>query len=288
MGLRLPWMWRLGPSNSSERAHVMEMIGAGKFPKNTLFCGDAGFVGFPLWSHITQSNGHFLVRVGANVSLLSESADYEIGENGIVLCWPRDMQGKQPPLRLRLVKVRLGRNVAYLLTNVLNPKKLTITRMLQLYKMRWGIEVEFRGLKQTLDRVKLRCRNDRRLLAELDWSLMAMAVAELFALKEQLAKTPKSCGQDRPTRDPARRSLANTMRAIRSCLRSADSIPRAGRDLPALLRKAITDGYHRRKPKRARYRPPNPDKKPLGAPKVRKINAQEKKRLRGIAKELAV
>ena len=24
MGLRLPWMWRLGPSNSSERAHVME------------------------------------------------------------------------------------------------------------------------------------------------------------------------------------------------------------------------------------------------------------------------
>ena len=53
--------------------------------------------------------------------------------------------------------------------------------------MRWGIEVEFRGLKQTLDRAKLRCRNGRRLLAELNWSIMAMAVAELFALKEQLS-----------------------------------------------------------------------------------------------------
>ena len=37
---------RLGPSNSSERAHVMEMVSAGKFSKNTLFCGDAGFVGY--------------------------------------------------------------------------------------------------------------------------------------------------------------------------------------------------------------------------------------------------
>src|SRR3989442_14667471 len=47
MGLRLPWSWRLGPSNSSERGHVIEMIENGKFPTNTLFCGDAGFVGYP-------------------------------------------------------------------------------------------------------------------------------------------------------------------------------------------------------------------------------------------------
>ena len=45
MGFRLPWDWRLGPSDSSERGHVREMISAGNFPKNTLFCGDAGFVG---------------------------------------------------------------------------------------------------------------------------------------------------------------------------------------------------------------------------------------------------
>ena len=54
MGLRLPWSWRLGPSNSSERDHVMDMVGTGVFPKKTLFCGDAGFVGYPLWSCLTQ------------------------------------------------------------------------------------------------------------------------------------------------------------------------------------------------------------------------------------------
>ncbi len=287
MGLRLPWTWRLGPSNSSERAHVMEMVCSKKFPKNTLFCGDAGFVGFPLWSHILQSDGNFLVRVGANVSLLRESADYELAKNGLVLCWPRAMQATQAPLRLRLVKVRIGRTVMYMLTSVLDSKKLTIQQMVTLYKMRWGIEVEFRGLKQTLDCAKLCCRNDRRLLAELDWSIMAMAVAELFALKEQLAKKPHTRDRSRQTADPGKRSLANTIRALRGCLRALAAVPKAGADLPTLLREAVTDSYQRKKPKRARYRPPNPDKKPLGAPQVRKITAQERKRLRQIARELA-
>jgi Transposase DDE domain len=288
MGLRLPWMWQLGPSNSSERDHVKEMIRRGKFAKNTLYCGDAGFVGFPLWSDIIQSGRHFLVRVGGNVSLLREGADYELAKNGLVLCWPRAMQAKQPPLRLRLVKVRIGQAVVYLLTSVLDSKKLTVKQMVTFYKMRWGIEVEFRGLKQTLDRAKLRCRNDRRLLAELDWSILAMAVAELSALKEQLAKKPHAGGQRTPTPDPAQRSLAQTMRAIRRCIRTLDALPRPRGDLQTLLREAITDSYRRKTPKRSRYRPANPDKKPLGAPNVRKLNNQEKKRLRDSLKELAV
>lgn len=287
MGLRLPWMWQLGPSNSSERAHVMAMIRGGSYRQNTLYCGDAGFVGYPLWSEIVQNRRHFLVRVGANVSLLRESADYERRANDVVLCWPRAMQGKQPPLRLRLVEVRIGKSKMYLLTSVLDPKKLTQRQMVQFYKMRWGIEVEFRGLKQTLDRAKLRCRNDQRLLAELDWSLMAMAVSELFALREQLARRPRSRGPNRPTADPTRRSLAKSMRAIRRCIRVPDVVPDAGADLLTLLRNAITDGYDRKNSKRARYRPPNPDKKPLGAPKVRKITAQEKKRLRKTLEKLA-
>ena len=39
MGLRLPWSWKLGPSDSSERAHFRDMLATQKFPKNTLFCG---------------------------------------------------------------------------------------------------------------------------------------------------------------------------------------------------------------------------------------------------------
>ena len=150
--------------------------------------------------------------------------------------------------------------------------------------MRWGIEVEFRDLKQTLERAKLRSRNDQRLLAELDWSIMAMAIAELFAWKEQLAQP--SCRHRRPP-DPAKRSLAKAIRALRHGLRNLHDVPEPGRDLRTLLAAAVTDSYHRKAAKRARYRPPNPDKKPLAEPKLRKLTRQEKKKLHALEEKLA-
>jgi len=288
MGLRLPWCWRLGPSNSSERDHVMEMAETGTFPKNTLFCGDAGFIGYPLWLRLVDRGANFLVRVGANVHLLTEQTEYRFvkeGKGQIVYCWPKAaMKAGQRPLKLRLVQVNLGNLKVWMLTSVLDWQELTPKAMVRFYKMRWGIEVEFRGLKQTLDRAQLRCRNDQRLMAELNWSILAMAVAELFALKEQLAtRSLKSntgeCGGD-SVGDPAKRSLANTMRALRGCLRNLNDIPAPGEDLASLLRKAVTDSYVRKASKKARYRPPNPDKKPLGDPQLRPLTPQEKKDLR--------
>ena len=288
MGLRLPWMWRLGPSNSSERAHVSEMLRAAKWAINTLFCGDAGFIGYPLWSEILQSGTDFLVRVGANVSLLTESANYRHEKNDIVLCWPKNqMEARQPPLRLRLVQVRIGKTKVWLLTSVLNPAELTIPQMIRLYKMRWGIEVEFRGLKQTLDRAKLRSRDDKRLLAELHWSILAMAVAELFALKEQLSRHRLKALRKAPRPDPVKRSLAKTMRALRYCLRHLHEVPQPEQDLVSLLRVAVTDSYQRKSSKRARYRPPNPDKKPLGDPQLRRLTLQEQKQLAHLTEKIA-
>jgi hypothetical protein len=284
MSLRLPWCWQLGPSNSSERQHVMEMVETGSFPKNTLFCGDAGFVGYPLWSCLIARGHHFLVRVGANVNLLTTQADCKLQKEGKgfwVYCWPKAMmQAGQRPLHLRLVQVYLGKTKVWMLTSVLDERRLTTKAMVRFYKMRWGIEVEFRGLKQTLDRGRLRCRDAQRLLVELDWSILAMAVAELFALKEQLAKRPPTSGKKQHAANPVKRSLAKTMRALRQCLRNPSDTPAPGKDLASQLRDAATDSYTRKASKRARYRPPNPDKKPLGDPKLRRLTAQEKQILK--------
>ncbi len=69
MGLKLPWSWRTGPSTASERGHLLEMLEMQEFPKNTLFCGDAGFVGYDFWNTIDARGNHFLVRVGGKVRL---------------------------------------------------------------------------------------------------------------------------------------------------------------------------------------------------------------------------
>jgi len=276
MRLRLPWTWRLGPSHASERDHVKEMLATEEFPKKTLFCGDAGFTGYPLWQTILQTKGHFVVRVGGNVNLLSEHADVKKLGGGIVLCWPKGkMESGEPPLRLRLVQVRIGKTKMWLLTSVLDSRQLTRRQLVRVYKMRWGIEVEFRGLKQTIDKHRLRCRNSDRLLVELNWSLCGMAVAELLALREQLA------AQDRPSQldtcDPQDRSLANTMRALRKSMRN---LSKHGHALLQELSQAKVQRYQNRTDKRARYRPANPDKKALGEPILRMINAREREKLR--------
>lgn len=277
MGLRLPWTWRLGPSNSSERDHVKQVLLEEEFPDNTLFCGDAGFTGYPLWHLILASGGDFLVRVGANVKLLSEHADVKKLGGGIVLCWPKGkMDSGEPPLRLRLVRVKVGKTRMWMLTSVLDRKKLNHKQIIRFYQMRWGIEVEFRGLKQTIDKHTLRCRNSDRLLVELDWSLRAMAVAELLALREQIASAENNKDE---SYDPQDRSLANTMRALRKCIRNLHKYSTPEDGLMHHLSRALVQRYHNRTDKRARYRPKNPDKKPLGEPTVRKMNALERTKL---------
>jgi len=275
MGLRLPWTWRLGPSNSSERDHVKEILKQEEFPEKTLFCGDAGFTGYPLW-RLIKTVGHFLIRIGANVNLLSEEINFKKLSGGIVLCWPKDkVADNEPPLKLRLVQVQVGKTKMWMLTSVLDLRKLTKKQIVRYYKMRWGIEVEYRGLKQTIDKQKLRCRNSDRLLAELDWSLRGMAIAELIALRQQLqSKSKRSTDYD-----PKERSLANTMRALRKCMRNLHLMNGPKYNLMKDLASAVVQRYRNRTDKRARYRPKNPDIRPLGDPSIRELTPVERMKL---------
>ncbi len=137
------------------------------------------------------------------------------------------------------------------------------------------IEVEFRGLKQTIDKHKLRCRNNGRLLAELDWSLQGMAYAELLAMRAQIPKAETANEKFSP-RD---RSLAETLRVLRRYMRNLDQSAKPDALLNDLC-DAVVQRYNNRTDKRARYRPKNPDIKPLGDPTIRKLTPEEKKKLR--------
>lgn len=288
MNLRLPWTWRLGPSNSSERGHVMEILEQEEFPENTLFCGDAGFVGYDFWSAILAAGADFLVRIGANVSLLSERADIKQLGDGKVLCWPKGkMNSGAEPLRLRLVKIKIGKTTMWMLTSVLDRQKLPKKKIVKYYKMRWGLEVEYRGLKQTIDKHMLRCRNSDRVYVELDWSIRAMALAELSALREQIPQAKEGRAQSKLSYDTKDRSLANTMRALRTCMRNLNKDRDTTKDLPSRLSGARVQKYKNHTDKRARFLRKNPDKKPLGEPTVRKLTRDERENLRKIDEKSA-
>ena len=277
MGLHMPWSWKRGPSYAAEREHLREMITEQQFPKNTLFCADAGFIGYDLWTGIISGGHSFLIRVGANVTLLRKLG-YVRERDGLVYCWPKQAAHKrQPPLVLRLLEFQLGKCHVHLVTNVIDESKLSDRQAIQLYKLRWGIELQFRSLKQTFGRHKLKSRRPDRVLAELDWSLLGLWIIQLFAMKEQveLGKPPDQC------------SVALAINVIRKTFQRWSEKVDKRENLRSGMQGATKDAYRRTKSKAARFRPDSKDKPAAGKPTIVLATQSHKQFLRKYLRSVA-
>jgi len=251
----LPWDWRTGASDSSERDHFREMIAA--LPKGALATGDAGFVGYQCWKEVIDSGRHLLIRVGSNVRLL-KNLGYAREKRGLVYLWPDKTAAKcMPPLVLRLVVVRDRRNPWYLVTSVLEEKQLSDKQVVEIYRLRWGIEVFYRHFKQTFERRKLRSKSADNAQVEAEWSLLGLWAMGLHA---QSVLAPEGI----PTR---RISVAGVLRAYRRAMREYKSHPDPGESLNELLRRAVIDNY-KRGPKASRDYPRKKQQSAVGPPKV--------------------
>jgi hypothetical protein len=136
------------------------------------------------------------------------------------------------------VKCKIGKNEkVWLLTSVLDRRELSNKAMAKLYKRRWGVELQFRALKQTFDRRKVRCRCPERVLTEIEWSIFGMAAVELMAIKEQM--------KDADAR-PEKLSFSQALTAVRHSLNNLTDCPAFLDDLKTGLRRALIDNYERR------------------------------------------
>lgn len=250
MGLKMPWCWKSGPSTDCERHHLAEMLETRVFPENTLFCADAGFVGYELWKTLLDGNHHFLIRVGGNVRLLRKLGHVN-RRNDLVYLWPNAVQQRrEEPLLLRLLEFQGARGMVYLVTSVLSERELSLKQSRQLYRLRWGVELQFRALKQTFGRRKLRSRTADNALLELDWSLVGLWLIQLFAVKEQIKiHSP-----------PEQSSVALALNVIQDAMRNWNGPISTPTYLAGRLRTAVKDDYRRKSPKEARYQPSYKDK----------------------------
>ena len=261
-GSGLPWDWRTGPADSSERAHLLQMLPA--LPQRALVAADAGFVGYQYAKAVVDSGRELLVRVGANVRLLRKLGCVRESA-GTVYLWP-DQQAKknQLPLILRLVVAHNGKHPVYLVTSVLSESRLSDAQVIELYGRRWGIEVFYRHLKQTFGRRKLRSTNADNARIEIEWSLAGLWAMALYALVE----TNK---QGIP---PRRLSIAQMLRAFRRMLRDYRHPQQRGHRLCDLLRNAVIDSYVR-KNKTSRDYPRKKQESPPGAPTITNAKKQQ-------------
>jgi Transposase DDE domain len=261
MSTGLPWDWCTGPGTDPERNHLRSMLKS--LPEGSLLVADAGFTGYELFSVILAHKLSFLIRVGSNVTLLTDlGLEFEKHGN-IVWLWPQSKRN-QEPLKLRLIRLKVKKKYSryreeiYLLSNVFDRERLSDEIAGEFYKMRWGVEVFYRSFKQTLNQRKLRSRSPELAQEELHWSLTALLLLGLMGVDALISHR----------HDPLSLSVAGALRQVRCAMRTYRRWRFRG-DLRVQLVNAVKDTYKRRSSKKARDWPHKKKESPPGAPKIR-------------------
>jgi hypothetical protein len=268
VGTGLIWDFRRGTGKASERSHLLEMLGT--LPAGAMLVADAGFTGYDLMAAVTGGGRHFLTRVGANVTLLRGlgwCCDCD-GRAGLVYLWPDQAQRtrRRPPLVLRLITLVDGRNRRmHLLTDVLDDRALPDADAAALYARRWGVELLYRALKQTMGRRRMACGNPAHAGVELDWAVVGLWVLGLMA-----ADAVAAAGHP-----PARLSVARALRPVRRAIAAAAAWLHRAVTLAAALAGAVRDDYARARPKAARVPVDKKRDRPPGNPRARTATPAE-------------
>jgi hypothetical protein len=261
-GTGLPWAWRIGPTDSSEREHWREMIP--ELPENALVAADAGYVGYEYARALLDSGRHLLLRVGSSVRLLRKLG-WKKESEGTVYLWPQYAQPSEPPIVLRLVVGHNGKHPIYLVTSILSSRRLTDRQVLDIYRRRWGIELFFRHLKQTYQRRKLRSESAENARVELEWSLLGLWGMALYAQAEI----------HRHHGDATRISIACVLRSYRRMMRDYRHPAERGSSLSSLLRRALRDQYTRSSKASRNYPCKKQYDPPPRAPEILKASPNE-------------
>jgi hypothetical protein len=256
MGTGLPWAFRIGPGTDSERNHLRDLLGL--LPPAALLVADAGFVGYDLLGAILRGGSQFLIRVGSNVTLLRELGFAQLQQDNLVYLWPDKHRKKNlPPLTLRLIQLHDGRKPVFLVSSVMEDSALSDPQAGTLYRMRWGVEVFYRSLKQTLARRKMHSEAPRQAQCELSWAVMGLWGLSLMTVRQILAAGG----------DPLALSVATALRQVRLAIRRGPRSAQA-RILLGDLHAAVKDSYVRRTSKKARDWPHKKKDKPPGLPRI--------------------
>lgn len=275
------WDWESGSALDGEREMSLRIIR--RLPVESMAVCDAGFVGYEWCRAVQESGRNFLVRVGANVRLWVEKTGQAEWHDDQVWLWPKEQEkAGQRPLVLRLIRLervvgyrgkgrkrREKREVIWLVTNVLEKKRLTRKEAQQLYEKRWpASEGTFRTWKRTLEKAKLQSRTPEMAERESEFSLLGLMLLETLSWAARKAR-----------RDGRRRkvSVAQARRIWRKAARETMAGKRTN-SFRKQMAEAMVDGYRRRKPKVRRPWPQRKEHNSFKDPNLLKLDAARKRR----------
>ena len=260
--LGVPWCWRWGKGTASEREHLQQMLPL--LPAAALLVADAGYIGYELAKTLMSRHVSFLIRQCSLVTLYSDQqTPLEQFRDGVVWYWPKDAQKKgMPPLQVRLLCVRHRKpgvtksQDVWLMTNVMDARRLSVEQAGQFYRWRWENEGFFRTYKRTLNKMKLESRTVKLVHREAEGSMLAL---QLLLAQGALAMPRAKKEEATPQASPRQvlleiRTEMRTASAKRLRGTFMDRLRRAQRD--RRVRKTAKE--RRTWPSRAAHVPPKP------------------------------
>lgn len=208
----------------------------------------------------------FLIRMSSKDRLYTEqppkTAHVRKFANDEVWLWPQRVRKNQlPPLRVRLMRLRdrkRGTEV-WLLTNVLDTERLSLSQASRSYRWRWENEGLFRTYKRTLAKVKLLSRTVRLVHREVEGALLA---TQLLLAQGVRAWSPRRASQALPRCSPRQVLLV-----LRDVIRGRIGIRPRGQ-FGQRLAPARRECRRRRSSKVKRVWPRRVSYKPLKPPKI--------------------
>jgi hypothetical protein len=193
----------------------------------------------------------------------------------LVDLWPDEQAARgRPPLVLRLVVAQGPRHPVYLITSVLDEQALPDRRVVELYRLRWGVELFYRHFKQAFGRRKLRSQRAENAELEATWSLVGLWALTRHGQSELVCDGVPASGV----------SVAGLLRAYRAAMRESRVVPGPGESLGERIGVAVIDGY-RRPSKASREYPRKKREQAIGAPEIRPATRFEIERAEQIKNE---
>ncbi|WP_460188687.1 IS4 family transposase [Thiomicrorhabdus hydrogeniphila] len=120
---------------------------------------DRGYGGFPIYAYHQQCNRKFCARVKVNQLKIAQAFVKSGAKQQVVTLKPSKYSANQcqqneldaAPITLRLIRVDLDSEVEVLITNLMDERHYPTSCFKHLYFLRWGIEENYKRLKQWLE-----------------------------------------------------------------------------------------------------------------------------------------
>ena len=284
----VPWAWRFGKGTASEREHLMQMLSV--LPRLALLVADAGYFGFRLAEQLVRRDVMFLLRMSSNVTLYTDKqVRMDRYREGVVYYLPSraDRKAGFPPLRLRLIRIRAKhqRHDVWLLTNVMDKRRLSHRLAGRMYRWRWQNEGCFRTYKHTLKKVKLVSRTVRLVHREAEGSWLALQLLLAQGTLAQIARQPRQTATASACDQEVKCSPRKILKAIRAEINSTPQRRRPTYE--QRLQEAQAERRQRKSAKASRVWPRRKPHKPPKPPKLRELSVAQKHELKELKSEAA-